>query len=998
MLNSSIKRNKEELNDEFNKDSYTARQLLRKTMFEFKHKNVFNRLSKKNEPLKIDNSDAKNPILKHPSTAEPSLYSSKMIKNTDTNYYKNSRQILNKGIIRKKGTKRINKIKINKKLSEDEQFLHELIFKELRNINRNEKDNNKRNINKLKFVNYRNYIIKNQNDFNQDFEIFYLNNFNNEIDDINQMKKLENLFARYSIIIFFLLKINFEEAKRLFLLMIKENEKYIDLFEYKIYRTFSKLEKRLNLLRAFPRTGLYLSKIFSSIIKFSIIFNITRYKNRFLFRYLSLHSLNYRIFRSKCQIRGFTTETKNNIKYWFSLGLHFITYYSLYNYFSLKIPIALSELILKVYKNADESILNSSEKSLLVNTSYNNSFIIYANNQSEQALKSLDETKQRIISYYEEANDRYNNINSLYTTKNINKLDTSNFDISAFSSNTNINQNPLKRSIFSKNRKKTIFQKDNANFNNSFIGPGEIIEKIDKIVATNKKNSIRMDNINSLFLVELQKNINRSSDKTISLVEHNFDNFMKFKTEQEANSFINKNNIIDISERNSSISVKPLLNIKNYDIPKYMKNPLLIKIELLMCEIEIDKKNFSAAYEHIKTSIIIMFIMKNIGEVKLYDNFKDEIRIMLTYLNQIEELHDKKMKKKQQKSFLQKKNKNKSNRAIRFSLDKLNIDIKSLNNNINNTLDNINYMNNNTIYHYNTKNNNTSNDYDNSIDNNKGFLADEIEKFFIFLSSLSIYQIKILNDFQPKTKNKNDLPILFHSQFKDSLTSSQRISMENLQTMTLSRYMILEDPNKPILPNNLKFKILNLNKNKSINLNNFSFNNNFSKATNEDNNLYSSSFENDPVLDISIKTKEHEIFQKIIISKNNNIDLRKFLFKNYELVIKILKKSNENEIENIIENPLLIVEPIKNYLKKNKNAYKKTFSVGMNRQCFKINDYNYLFRNSSSNKEIRNKLINKPDIKRMKSSFYSIDDFCFSKIKTNKSDTYRNSITGTTVK
>jgi hypothetical protein len=87
---------------------------------------------------------------------------------------------------------------------------------------------------------------------------------------------------------------------------------------------------------------------------------------------------------------------------------------------------------------------------------------------------------------------------------------------------------------------------------------------------------------------------------------------MKFKTEQEANSIINKNNIIDISERNSSISVKPLLNIKNYDITKYMKNPLLIKIELLMCEIEIDKKNFSAAYEHIKTSIIIMFIMKNI--------------------------------------------------------------------------------------------------------------------------------------------------------------------------------------------------------------------------------------------------------------------------------------------------------------------------------------------------------------------------------------------------
>ena len=52
------------------------------------------------------------------------------------------------------------------------------------------------------------------------------------------------------------------------------------------------------------------------------------------------------------------------------------------------------------------------------------------------------------------------------------------------------------------------------------------------------------------------------------------------------------------------------------------------------------------------------------------------------------------------------------------------------------------------------------------------------------------------------------------------------------------------------------------------------------------------SIENEPVYDIGIKTKEHEIFQKIILSKNNNIDLRKFLFKNYEFAIKILKESN----------------------------------------------------------------------------------------------------------
>ena len=999
------KTNKKEYNED-NKDSYTARHLIRKSMFDFKHKNIFNKLAQKakNPSLVVGSLNYKSKLEKIYPTDKNSLNSTKLVTNVNSNTIKNSRKSLNQGIIRKKGTKKVNKVKFNKfKLSEDEQFLHELLFQPHQkstntntNINNNKNDkDNKDNINKINYSKYRNYIIKNQNNFNQEFELFYLNNFNNENDDVIQIKKLEDLFARYCIIIYFLLKISFKEAKTLFLLMIKENEKYIDLFEYKIYKTFSKLERKISLLKVFPRTGLSLLKIFASIIKYSVVFNKIRHKNIFLFRYLALHSLNYRVFRTKCEIRGFTTETKNNIKYWFSSGLHYASYFSLCNYSPLKIPISLSELILKVYKNADESILNKSEKSLLVNTSYNNSFLIYANNQGEQALKSLDETKQRIISYYEETNVKnFNNLNNLYNNasninnSNISILNTSNitFDINSYNNNNLININPLKRSLFGKHRKKTFKE----NLNNSFIGPGEIIEKIDKIVATNKKNSIRMDNINSLFLVELQKNYNRNSDKSLSLLENNFENFLKFKNENEVYS-TPKKSINDLTERNSNISVKPLLDIKNYEIPKYMKNPLLIKIELLMCEIEIDKKNFFAAYEHIKTSIIIMFIMKNFGEIKLYENFKEEIRIMLTYLSQIEELNDIKIKKKQ-KSVLQKKNKNKSNKGLMFSNDKLNLGNNSFNHIVNNSLDYNNYNNYSNNNNYNYKNN-SSVDIDNSTEYQKGFLAEEIEKFFIFLSSLSIYQLKLLNDFQPKTKNKNDLPILFHSQFKDSLTGSQRITLENLHTVTLSRYMILEDPDKPILPTNLKFKILNIrlksNKNKYNKVDNFSFNNNnfnFSKDTNEDD---INSIENEPVYDIGIKTKEHEIFQKIILSKNNNIDLRKFLFKNYEFAIKILKESNEKEIEKIIENPKIIVEPIKIFLKNNKNAHSKIFSMSMNRQCFKLNDYNYLFRNSSANKEVKNRLSKNPQRKRMKSSFYSIDDFSFAKMTTNKQENSR---------
>ena len=994
MLNKSVKKeiDKEEINTDINKNNYTARTSCRKSMVDLKYNNIFNKFSPKKEKLKINNEENINKKFnKYLSTRLSKLNISNCINNTNPNIYKNKRNSLNKLIIRKKGTKKIRKPKKN--INEEEQFLQELLFKDYNKINNYKKynDNKNKKIIKLQFNKYRNYIIKIQNNFNQDFELFYINNINNEIDDINQIKKLEDIFARYNITIFFLLKFNFEEAKTLFLLMLKENEKYIDLFEYKIYKTFSKIDRRINLIKSFPRTGLYLLKIFSSIIKFSTIFNTVRYKNKFLFRYLSLHSLNYRIFRKKCEIHGFSTETKNNIKYWFSLGLHYASYFSLYNYCSLKIPIALSELILKVYKNADQSILYSSEKTLLVNTSYNYSFIIYANNQNDQALKCLEETKQRIVSYYEENHNHFNHINSFYNNVNsTNTLKNYNFDINEIS-NT-INHVPTKKSLFFKQRRKTHMEKER---NSIFFGPGNIIEKIEKIVTTNKKNSLRMDNINSLFLVELHKNFNRFSQKTLNLLENNLDNYIKFKNEYEKKLNNNKNNM-DISERNSTFNIKPLLNLKNYEIPKYMKNPLLIKIELLMCEIEIDKKNFYAAYEHIKTSIIIMFIMKNIGEVKLYENFKNEIRIMLTYLNQIESLNDKKMKKRQIKySIISMKNK--SNTGLRYSIDKLNFEPIDLNNN-NNTLDKLN----NTTNSINCKNNNykssnTSIDQDNSNDNIKGFLADEIEKFFIFLSSLSMYQIKILNDFQPKTKNKNDLPILFHSQFKDSLTSSQRVSMENLQTMTLSRYMILENPNKPILPTNLKFKILKLKRNNNINLNNFSFGkNNLSNLTIDENNTSSSFNENEPVLDIAIKTKEHEIFQQIILSKNNNIEFRKFLFNNYQLVIRILKESNTNDIEKIIENPTIIVEPIKNYLKKHKNVNKKTFSMSMNRQCFKLNDYNYLFRNSSSNQEIKNKLIKNQKIKRMKSSFYSIDDFSFNKIKANRADNYRNSISGTT--
>ena len=994
MLSRSIKENIIKT-DKKNNDKRTsrARDYLRNSMVDLNHNKLYNKfINKVKDPILLSSSQI-GPAKTNIDSVQLSIYENNALK-TDFNKISRKSMSLGYGIIRKKGTKRVNKLNI--KYSEDEKFLRGLLFKSLKEINKNrgnkgnnsekskisEKSEKNKDINntdknekknkKEKFKEFRNYIIKNQNSFNQDFELFF-NQIYNDSDDIFEVKKLENLIARYSIIIFFVLKNNFEEAHKLFLLMLQENDKYIDLFEYKIYKSFSKLERKKNILKLYPQTAKPLLKIFSSIIKFSTIFNITRYRNKYLLKYLSLHSLNYRIFRKKYEIRGFTSETKNNIKYWFSINLHYASYFSLYNYCSLKIPLALSDLILKVYKNVDESVLNLTEKSLLVNTSYNSSLIAYVNGQNEIALKNLEKAKLRIISYYGDKSpsilnpNNYNN--NIYN--NISNISLSNLNENSFH---NSFSSCLRRIINEKHtiKKKSLFskcQKGPDNYlNNSFIGTEDIIHQI--LSNSNRKNSIRMDGINSLFLLELNKAFNKGQSKKLSINENNLANFINLKTEYDVGK--KKTN-----ENTSRISIMPLLDIKNYNIPKYIKNPLLIKIELLMCEIEIDKKNYYNAYEHIKTSIVIMFMMKHSMEDKLYENFKKEIRIMLTYLNQIEELNDLKIQKKQ-KSILKKKNKGKNNssRTLVFSSDKI---IRVENNNTFSNIKDDNYSNNDSL--------------DFSSELKIGFLSEEIEKFFIFLNSLSLYQIKILNDFQPKTKNKNDLPILFHAQFKDSLTYSQRKVLESLHTMTLSRYMILEDPNKPILPSNIRFTILNRkhkdNKNKNdmnYNLNVFATSN-ISKSLEDESERQNDTYPNfnEPMFYVIDKTKEHEIFQKIIMSEKCNADLRKFFIKDYDFVIKIIKNLREDELEDIMNNPQILVEPIKKYIRNNKN-YEKFISVGKNRQCIQLNNFNYLFRNSDKESNVNKKLktLINPKIKRIKTSFYNSNNFSFCSIKENK--------------
>ena len=88
----------------------------------------------------------------------------------------------------------------------------------------------------------------------------------------------------------------------------------------------------------------------------------------------------------------------------------------------------------------------------------------------------------------------------------------------------------------------------------------------------------------------------------------------------------------------------------------------------------------------------------------------------------------------------------------------------------------------------------------------------ELEKFFLFMTKLSISQIDKLNEDQPKDdfeKNKR-FPIVFSKNFKNSLTHSQRLALCDLKLTSLTRVNVLKNYTKKISIRNLNYNALNL--------------------------------------------------------------------------------------------------------------------------------------------------------------------------------------------
>ena len=727
-----------------------------------------------------------------------------------------------------------------------------------------------------------NLYNKDNNDFNDNSELssslrskrdnihYYYNN--NDIyieiqEKIYFFHKLEDIMAIYSIIIFYLVKNkNDTKAKEIYLIMIKQNIKcinYLDnLIDFKIYAKEKNNNNTNNrsLIRIYQSSIRIMLKIYSFLIKYGFYLHLSYYGNLFMKKYLHL-SYNYYLFHIYMhKIKNSSIENENQFKHWFCSLNFFSAYFSIANYLPLKIPISLCNMILNIYNNIDDRYLELKDKNIIICTLYNKGIFLYMNGQSEEAINSLKEAKKRLFLYIED----------YYTDEEVVPLRNSSNQGNLLVSKKNKKKNKSKNKGMSSIQKlfKTVHKTQlliRSCSNKTLICNNYNFRK--QIININKK-------FEPFFLSNTPFNITNFINNYLRIYN------IKIEGTEDAihqkptfNKKLNKNEN-SLKDRRSFIQLTDIDKRRQQNIPNIFKSPFLIKTELLIAEIELDKKNYRSAYTYVNHALSIISVLRKIKNIYYLNKYKKEQKIINEFLNIID------------------------------------------NSNIKNYSD----------MSENKEDIEEDEEYD-SIEQKEQFereyelkekiylnkkLLKELEKFFLFFTTLSAYQIKLLNDTQPKTEKKNYLPILFQNQFKNCLSIKQIIAFENLHVMSLSRYMILKDPNKLILPNNLNISLLYFEKPELFSPRYFRLeqkNKDIEKQKNKE----------------ILHNNSYKIFQQILKSKNANIYMQNFLNNNYDLVMKIIEKSTIEEINKMIDNPSVLIKPVEKYKKKNPKKQKTKF-------------------------------------------------------------------------
>ena len=696
-------------------------------------------------------------------------------------------------------------------------------------------------------------------------------NINNVINQEIKLKtkifhKFENMMSIYCLIIYYLIKMNKRnEAKIIYLLIIKQNIKHMKYLENVInFNNLLNDKLAKYKIKMYRYGNIILLKVYSILIKYGFFFNLSLYGNLFTKIYLNFSQKFFIYSLSNQKIKYSPVENIKLVKNWFAYLNYNSAYFCLANYIPTKIPIYLYNSALAIISSIDERNYDLNDKNFILSTKYNKSLLLYLSGESDEAINTLKNLKINLFNYI---TDNYQENNNKKNVK----------------SKSFISPEMSEQIQHKTGKTKEIVNKNLAvSFNKIF---SQIIQ------GKNLKNK-QLSNINSkfesFFISNIPINIEEFVNKCLDILGISLNSTQKKPIKTQL-SFVDKikkiTSINNSSKKQFSLQLNNLENYPKISIPNIFQTPILIKSELLMAEIELDRKHYRAAYTFTNHALAIISIFKKLQNEFLLNKYSKEQKYIKEFLNIIDNSNI--ITETDNEEEEEEKSKENEKDSIKYMLDKENIK--------------------------------------------------HIE--FIFFMNLSIYQIKILNDTQPKAKIKDFLPILFQNQFKDCLSLKQNISLENLDIMSLSRYMILKDPNKLILPGNL----------------------NISTEYFEKPELFKSHYvkkeikktPQEKIEEAQLNQKANEIFRQIIKNIKDKTRLV-ILFKNN---LKIIKNSNKTQIKNLIEYPESLIIPIEKceYKRNNPIDYMKRDFKRKKSQIIGNNFFSALKTEKNNNININNK-------------------------------------------
>lgn len=760
-----------------------------------------------------------------------------------------------------------------------------------------------------------------------------------------------------------ILSLYFQEGKemkalKLFLLMCEQNKKSIIYLTSKIVEQLPKISNTNKIAKFYPTITKTMLLVLGIFIKLSGKFNKCILENFYITLYFKIiYVLSNTVI--KCNPGNndeISNQLKNERRYFYSSCLFDSSLYLFNRYQPLSACTYILQHILELYGNKLTFVPNEIESILLLKVNYNLGLFYYVDGHYNESIFNLNQARERLLEI-----KYFPIIQKPPKTQKMEEGKYVKFDLETKSTNNIYNFNNFLAN-FNKSVKFSRNKNKRTSVNEYSLSYNESNNKLDKqtLIAM-----IKEKNLKTQREYELKREIKKKKYSTIYL---------------GANS---------------------LLNFKDPILIEQVREKILIEIELLLSEIELNHKNYRESLHHIND---ILSMQSN-----AFDNTNDN-------MNEDHNDNNNNNNMNSDNSNLRGSTKISKSRTL-FNLTKITTStngvIDSDEKRINNAnklkilLKNSESSDHNLIMYNKKKSENISSNIFNKIkimkyhlsssDKNRIMLileqiesklngdqdavlvkkaklkfsnnfiirnenlnkkakiitSKEMEKFFIFICGLSVYQLKILNDSQPApSQRRNDLPIIFNNQFQDCLTNAQRMSLSLLETMSLTRYILLKDSNKDISLENLDYRFMKyrikeadseeeyFNKSKNRNyVSEFwkekrrsSRDSNFSIKALNNNNQGNQKFME--IKKVIVEYEEENTYIDIILNKIKTENNKDFIDLHKRSIIKLLNQMNKEELKVFLKCPKLLKQMIDNISKD--YEIKENGAINNNKLCMKI--------------------------------------------------------------